>query len=478
MASDHKEFQSKVADSPYYSSDLAPTLLEQRTWTARDMTVLWISMAACIPTYTLASGMIEKGMNWWQAVLTVLVGNLVVLVPIILNAHAGTKYGISFPIYCRSSFGILGANIPALLRAMVACGWFGIQTWIGGQALYVLLCTLIPGMANAPMLGFLGINASQFGCFVAFWLLNIAIVFRGIESVRFLLNIKAPLIIALGLLFLAWAYLAAKGFGPMFSKPSAFIEGGSKAGKFWSVFVPSLTAVVGFWSTLSLNIPDFSRYCRSQRDQALGQSIGLPTSMTFFAFIGIAVTSATFVIFGKTIWDPVVVLSQFKNPLVLIIAMIALCIATLATNIAANIVGPANDFANLYPGKISFRTGAVLTGILGMAVQPWNLVSDPTNYMELWLGGYSSLLGAVGGILIADYYALNKTKLEVSELYLGSGRYWYVGGFNPIAIIALCVAVAPCIPGFIGRLFRRFLSPISGSTFIPMRGSSALPLRS
>jgi NCS1 family nucleobase:cation symporter-1 len=453
MTMNDNQLQAKIAGSPYFSPDLAPTRQDQRTWSVRDMSMLWISMAACIPTYQLASGMIAKGMNCWQALLTVLVGNLVVLVPILLNAHAGTKYGIPFPIYCRSSFGVLGANIPALLRGMVACGWFGIQTWIGGEALYVLLTTMIPALKGGAVIGFFGVTWGHLLCFAAFWSLNMAIVFRGIESVRFLLNIKAPMIIVLGLLFLAWAYFAAKGFGPMLSRPSEFAEGGAKAGKFWVVFVTSLTAVVGFWSTLSLNIPDFSRFCRSQRDQVLGQAIGLPASMTFFAFIGIAVTSATFVIFGKTIWDPVQVLGQFKNPLVLVLAMVAICIATLATNIAANIVGPANDFANLYPGKISFRMGALLTGFLGMAVQPWNLIADPTRYMELWLAGYSSLLGAVGGILIADYYVLRRMKLEVADLYSGHGLYWYVGGFNPIAVVALILAVAPCVPGFVGNLF-------------------------
>jgi nucleobase:cation symporter-1, NCS1 family len=453
MMSDVVALKDEVADSPFFGSDLAPTSIESRTWGFRDMAVLWISMSACIPTYTLASSMLDQGMDWKQAILTILVGNLIVLVPLMLNAHAGTKYGINFPIFCRGAFGLLGANIPAMLRAMVACGWFGIQAWIGGQAIYLIGCALVPSLKDVPMIGSLGINWAQAICFLAFWLLNLWIVFRGIESIRFLLNIKAPLLIFMGLAMLAWAYFAAKGLGPMFSKPSAFVEGGIREGKFWSVFFPSLTAVIGFWSTLALNIPDFSRYCRSQRDQMLGQAVGLPTTMTLFAFIGVAVTSATFVIFGKTIWDPVVVLSQFSNPIVLILAMLGLCIATLATNIAANIVGPANDFANLYPGKISFKTGAIITGVLGILMQPWKLVADPSHYMELWLTSYSSLLGAVAGILIADYHLIRKTNLVVADLYRQGGRYWYSNGFNLVAIVALIAGIAPCVPGFIGKLF-------------------------
>jgi NCS1 family nucleobase:cation symporter-1 len=453
MDQDLDRWQREVVQSPYFSRDLAPTRPEQRSWKSKDMAVLWISMSACIPTYTLASGMIEQGMDWIQAILTVLIGNLIVLVPLILNAHAGTKYGIAFPIYCRSAFGILGANVPAVLRAMVACGWFGIQAWIGGQAIYILTCTLIPSFQSGPTIAWLGMNLGQVACFLAFWLLNLAIAFRGIESIRFLLNVKAPLLIILGLCLFAWAYVAANGFGPMLSKPSAFIEGGIKEGKFWSVFLPSLAAVIGFWSTLSLNIPDFSRYCGSQRHQIVGQIVGLPTTMTLFAFIGVAVTSATFVIYGKTIWDPVIVLSKFSNPIVVVIAMIALCIATLATNIAANVVGPANDFANLYPGKISFRTGALITGIFGILVQPWRLVSDPSQYMELWLTGYSSLLGSIAGILIADYYIIRRTELDLTDLYRQGGRYWYWGGFNPIALVAFMLGIAPSAPGFFGKAF-------------------------
>jgi len=441
-----------IADSPYSSQDMAPVSMADRRWGTKDMAVLWISMSACIPTYQLASGMIEQGMNWWQAVLTILLGNIIVLIPMILNAHAGTKYGISFPVYCRSSFGIIGANVPAVLRALVACGWFGIQAWIGGAAIYAILAMLVPSVTEAALIPGLGITSSQLGCFLFFWMLNMIIIFRGIDSIRYLLNIKAPLLIVLGVIFLGWAYIAADGFGPMLSRPSAFSEGGPQAGKFWSVFFPALTANVGFWATLSLNIPDFSRYAKSQRAQALGQALGLPTTMAFFSFIGIAVTSATLVIFGETIWDPVVVLSKFQNPLVLVFAMLSLCIATLATNIAANVVSPANDFAHLWPSKISFRTGGLITGVIGILIQPWRLVADPSGYIYTWLIAYSALLGAIGGILIADYFVIRRTELNLVELYRADGRYWYSNGWNWRAIVALILGIAPCVPGFVGTV--------------------------
>jgi NCS1 family nucleobase:cation symporter-1 len=456
------ELNTDLSGSPYYSRDMAPVPRAGRRWGTKDMAALWISMSACVPTYQLASSMLSEkvGMNWWQAMLTILLGNMIVLVPMILNAHAGTKYGIPFPVYCRSSFGILGANVPALLRAFVACGWFGIQTWIGGWAIYKILVVFNPTWDQLPELPHIGINAAQVGCFLFFWLINMFVIFKGIESIRILLNIKAPLLITLGLALLAWAYFRANGFGEMLAKPSAFEPTGSKPGEFWKYFFPSLTGVVGFWATLSLNIPDFSRYAHSQRDQALGQALGLPTTMVLFSFIGVAVTSATAIIYGAPEWDPVVVLSKFTNPVVLIVAMVSLCVATLATNIAANVVSPANDFAHLWPRVISFRIGGLITGIIGILMEPWKLVADPTGYIFTWLIAYSSLLGAVGGVLIGDYFVIRRTRLDLPGLYKKSGPYWYSGGFNPLAMIALVLGIVPCIPGFLATVSTKLAESI------------------
>ena len=448
------------AESTYINADMAPVSMLGRKWGTRDIAALWVSMSACIPTYMLASSLIAEGMNWWQAVLTITLGNTIVLLPMILNAHAGTKYGIPFPVYCRASFGLRGANVPAMLRALVACGWFGIQTWIGGGAIYKILAIYVPAWQSLPKLGGLGINAAELSCFLAFWAINMAVIARGIDSIRFLLNIKAPLLIALGLALLAWAYQAAHGFGPMLAQPSQFDPGGPKAGKFWAFFFPALTGMIGFWATLSLNIPDFSRYAYSQRDQILGQAIGLPTTMALYSFIGVAVTSATVVIYGESIWDPVDLLARFRNPIVLTVAMLALCLATLATNLAANVVGPANDFAHLAPRWISFRTGGLITGILGILIQPWKLIADPSGYIFKWLVAYSALLGAIGGILIADYFLLRKTRLDLPGLYRKDGPYWYANGFNPAALVALVLGIAPCVPGFVGTVTSIQVAPI------------------
>ncbi len=434
-----------------YNADLAPTTPAQRTWSVWSIAALWISMSACIPTYQLASSLVSGkiGMNWWEAILTIFLGNLIVLIPMVLNAHAGTKYGIPFPVYCRASFGTWGANIPALLRAMVACGWFGIQAWIGGAALFQLAAAFWPSIATPNHSSVLGITAPQFICFMIFWLINMIVIYNGIDSIRILLNIKAPLLIALGLLLLGWAYNRAGGFGPMLSQPSQFEPGQPKEGQFWLYFFPSLTAMVGFWATLSLNIPDFSRYAKSQRDQIVGQAIGLPTTMALYSFIGVAVTSATVVIFGHDIWDPVALLGTFHSKFTITIAMLSIAVATLATNIAANVVSPANDFSHLWPRRISFRVGGFITGIVGIIMMPWKLIADPHGYIFTWLIAYSALLGAVGGIIICDYFALRRTRLSVADLFRQNGRYSYANGTNFRAVAALVIAVAPCVPGFL-----------------------------
>jgi NCS1 family nucleobase:cation symporter-1 len=440
-----------MTGGPLENPDLAPVPPERRTWRMGSYAALWISMSACVPTYMLASSLVGGGMNWREAILTIFLGNAIVLVPILLNAHAGTRYGIPFPVFCRASFGTLGANIPALLRAFVACGWFGIQAWIGGDAIHSILAVFFPGIAGGTTSG-LGITPSQFACFMLFWGINMYVVYRGIDSIRLLLNIKAPLLIVLGLVFLIWANRKAGGFGPMLSQPSAFDPGQPRAGQFMAFFIPGLTGMVGFWATLSLNIPDFSRYAVSQRDQMVGQALGLPLAMAFYSFIGVAVTSATVIIFGRTIWNPLDVLIRFRSPAVLILAMLALCIATLATNIAANVVSPANDFAHLAPRRISFRIGGLITGIVGIAMMPWKLLADPSGYIFTWLVGYSALLGPVGGIMIADYFVYRRRVLDVRALYDPNGCYRYSGGWSVVAIAAFVVAVLPSLPGFLSQV--------------------------
>lgn len=450
-------FMTELRNSSLYNEDLAPVPAERRKWKTWNYAALWISMSLCIPTYMLASSLIEGGMNWWQSILTIFLGNTIVLVPMILNGHAGAKYGIPFPVFARASFGTRGANIPALLRAIVACGWFGIQTWIGGFSVYQMLRVWIPSLETLPQVfpDSFGLQTGPAICFLLFWLLNMWVVYLGVESIRKLLVFKAFFLPLAALALLFWAINAGNGLGPILSQP-ARLTGAA----FWNYFFPALTGMVGFWATLSLNIPDFTRYARNQKAQINGQIIGLPPSMTLFAFIGVVVTSATFIIYGETIWDPVVLAGKFQNKLLVSFAMIAVAISTLATNIAANIVSPANDFANLAPRKINFRTGGYITGIIGILIFPWKLIADPNGYIFTWLIAYSSLLGPVGGIMIADYYFIRRQQLQLNELYSHQGQYGFRNGFNSAAIVALLAGVLPNIPGFLLQI-----KLISATTF-------------
>ncbi|MDX2418577.1 MAG: NCS1 family nucleobase:cation symporter-1 [Xanthomonadales bacterium] len=436
--------------------DIAPVPVEQRDWKAISFFALWVGMAVNIPSYMIAASLIDGGMSWQQAMWTVLLGNLIVFIPMSLSGHAGTKYGIPFPVFARASFGIRGSHIPSLLRAIVACGWFGIQTWIGGAAIYTIVLIALPVVADGPamMPEWVGVSLIQFACFMLFWAMNIWLIWKGINSIRILEHVAAPFLLLCGLALLAWAFQGASGFGPMLQTGSKF----QSSAEFWDLFWPSLTAMVGFWATLTLNISDFTRYASSQRAQVVGQLAGLPSTMTLFAFIGVAVTSATIIIFGEAIWDPVVLVRRFESPMVVFFSMIAVIIATLSTNAAANVVGPANAFSNLMPSKIDFKRGGYITGIIGILIMPWKLIADPSGYIFTWLIGYSALLGPVIGIILVDYFLIRKTELNVEDLYRSKGIY---AGINPMAIFALVIGVLPNIPGFLANV-----GLYSGSGFV------------
>ncbi|WP_414691787.1 NCS1 family nucleobase:cation symporter-1 [Noviherbaspirillum sp.] len=437
----------KNIDNPLWNEDLAPSTDAQRTWTATHYAALWVSMVVSVPAYMLASGLMSEGMNWWQAVLTVFLGNVVVLVPMVLVGHAGAKHGIPYPVLARAAFGVRGAQLPAILRAIVACGWFGIQTWLGGQAIYTILNVLTGNALQGNPLPGLGINAGQLVCFLLFWALHIYFIAKGTESIRWMETAAAPLLLLSSLALVWWAYANAGGFGPMLSAPSQFAEGGKKAGQFWSVFWPSLTAMVGYWATLALNIPDFTRFARSQRDQIVGQAIGLPVPMGLLSLVAVVVTSSTVVIYGEAIWDPVALTGKMGG-ISVVIALIALIIATITTNLAANVVSPAYDFSNLAPRRISFKVGGYITAGIGLAMFPWKILETTQGYIFTWLIGYGGLLGPIAGIMLVDYFLIRKTELNHDALFRADGEYGYANGWNLRAVIALVLGVLPNLPGF------------------------------
>lgn len=429
--------------SPLFNEDLAPVPVPKRTWTTWDYAALWISMAHCIPTYTMAAGLIGNGMSWWQALGTILLGNLIVLAPILLNSHPGTKYGIPFPVFARAAYGTTGSNLPALMRALIACGWFGINAWIGGYALQTFLVSLAPGWKELG--GTLhGFPVTQWISFLAFWGLNILIIFRGMELVRRVERFAAPFVLVMTAVLVAWAIWKADGLGPIMASSGKLND----ASSFFAVFIPSLTATIGFWSTLSLNMPDFTRFGRSQREQAIGQVVALPTTMTVFAAMGIIITSATVIIFhGDPISDPITLGGMFHSRVIVGVAMFTIVIATLAVNIAANVVSPANDFANAFPSKIDFKRGGLITGLVGIAMMPWELLANPERYINGWLVGYSGSLGSVAAVLIVDYWILRKTVLDLRALYVADGAYQYTRGWNLAAVWATLAGAGVALLG-------------------------------
>jgi NCS1 family nucleobase:cation symporter-1 len=441
--------REEIRRSPFYNEDLAPVPVESRNWTTYNYAALWVSMAHCIPTYMLASGLISAGMNWWQALVTILLGNIIVLVPILLNSHPGTKYGIPFPVFARAAYGTAGSNLPALMRAIVACGWFGIQAWIGGQALDTLFKSIFPGWHTLLGAGFGGHATTEWLSFMLFWGMNIFIIYRGMDLLRHVENWAAPFVLVMTALLVAWALWRAGGLGYLLMQPAHF----KSLAEFWPVFIPSLTAMIGFWATLSLNMPDFTRFGRSQREQVVGQTVALPSTMTVFAAMGVLITSAAMVIYpdmaAGDVWDPVKLVGRFDHPVVIAVSMFTVVVATLSVNIAANVVSPANDFANAFPRWISFRVGGLVTGIVGILMQPWRLLADPSGYIFSWLLGYSGGLGSIAGVLIADYWFVRRKNLALADLYRKRGVYTYTSGWNWRAVLA---TLAGCFFAWVGLI--------------------------
>ncbi len=426
--------RAELQSSNYYNDDLAPTKLSERTWGTYHIASLWVGLSVCIPTYMMASGLMAAGLSWWQAVLNIALGNLIILIPMQLNSHAGTKYGIPYPVFARLAFGIKGAHIAALARAVIGAGWFGIQCWIGGGALNTVLNVLSSGWASW--------EGSIWAAFFIFWALNVIIAYRGPEAIKFMESWGAPILGILSVSLMIWAITAVKGaghtIGDILDMPATY-----NPDHFWRIFLGGLTGNIAFWATLALNIPDFSRFAKDQKSQFNGQLLGLPLTMAAFAFVGVFVTGATGIIYGEFIWDPVAVVANIGSPIAAILGAVGIVIATLTTNIAGNVVAPANGISNLYPKKISFRTGTLITGVAGVVIMPWRLLSSAGAYIFGWLGTYGLFLGPLAGIYIADYYIFRKKKLDIMSLFTSeNSKYWYGNGINNKALITWAVACA------------------------------------
>ena len=536
--------RKQLSGSPLYSEDLAPVPHEGRTWSMWNLAAIWVGMAVCIPTYILASYMIKSGLSWQASLVIIGLANLIITVPMVLNGHAGVRYGIPFPVMGRASFGIKGIHVASIVRAIVACGWFGIQTWIGGLAFYAIWNAVTGNQGSH------GLAVGKFVGFGLFWLVNLYFIWKGTESIKWLESFAAPILLLIGVLLIVWGSNRAGGFGVVLEqgsqleKPTAVlaenngalelrlnpikdVRGDFKASEFrvslptatamqplgWQKLSPEsatsrlegidpaaqeaiasgkavqvqfrrvggdgsiqssvvtaalpkpgagsdsgmlwrhilwLTAMVGFWATMSLSIADITRYAHTQKEQVVGQFLGLPGTMVLYSFVGIFVTFAAVVNFKDILisqdapWDPVSLLARFESPTVVIVSQFFMIIATLSTNIAANVIAPANAFANLFPKKLSFRGGGVVTGIIGILIAPWWLLDEISSILIF----VSGLLGPVLGILLCDYFVIRKKQLNLAALYQEQGEYRYRSGFNPAAMLALAAGVLLALIGY------------------------------
>jgi NCS1 family nucleobase:cation symporter-1 len=420
------------------NEDLRPTSEAQRTWTWKDFAALWVGMVVCVPTYTMASSMLDQGFSWQMAVWLVFVANCIVLVPMLFIGKIGTQYGLPFPVLTRASFGVKGANLPAVLRGLVACGWFSINCYFGALALHGFLNLLGMNLAGPAQGEF--ISTSQFICFLAFWALHIYFIWNGLESIRKLEVIAAPLMILASTALVVWAFMNVSP-SQIFSLPAKVVEGGPQT---WA----ALTGLVGFWATLALNIPDFTRFAKSQGEQVKGQAVGLPIPMALFSLVGIIGFSVSQIMYGKAQLFPDGLLTQMGT-FAAGVGLLVILLANLTTNVAANLVSPSYDFSNLAPNKISFRMGGLIAAVIGLLFMPWKLLATSGGYLFTWLGGYGTLLGAIAGIMLVDYYLVRKSKLQVDDLYRRGGVYEYSGGWNIHALIAFALGVLPCLPGYL-----------------------------
>lgn len=423
-----------IANSPRYNEDIAPTKAAQRTWSRWNVASLWVGMAICVPTYMLGGVLTAYfGLSVAEALWTILIANIIVLIPLTLNAFPGTRYGIPCPVVLRASFGIIGSNVPSLIRALVACGWFGVQTLFGGIAIHLLLSALFDGWAA------LGGTGEVLGFFI-FWVANITVVIRGSESIKLLEALAAPLLLIVAIGLVVWA-LPRVSMAEVLATPANRPEGAP----FAPYFMAALTAMVGFWATLSLNIPDFSRYARSQRSQIIGQIIGLPLTMFLFSGLGVILTAASLDLVGETVSDPINLIGHIDNTGWVILSMLMIILATISTNTAANIVSPTNSFQNIAPRYINENRGVIITGIIGILLMSWELlkklgwlesdVSVESLYSN-WLIGYSSLLGPIAGIMIVDYFLIKKQSYDLLALYQDNAGYpaWNKAGFTAFLI--------------------------------------------
>ncbi|GBQ37586.1 NCS1 family nucleobase:cation symporter-1 [Gluconacetobacter azotocaptans] len=432
-------------DAALYNADLAPVPVAQRDWSWVNMATVWMGMVHNIVVYEAASGLMALGFSAWECLEIVAVAYAVLFVAMWFNARAGTKYGVPFCVLIRSAFGPYGAQIPVVLRGFCAVFWFSVQAYAAAQAVDAVMSTLSGAWAGMTT-SFLGMQARTWLAMAIVWALHAWIVSHGVHRIRNFELVAGPLVIFVGLLATMWGLHVGHGLGPLFAQPSR-LHGMA----FWSTFAMGVTGMIGLWATFAVNIPDLSRFVKSERDQVIGQAIGLPVTALVFTPMGIITTSATIILFGHPIWNPVDLLLALNYPVVTVLGGATLVLATLSVNVVANIMPASYDLVNLMPRRLDFHRAARLVLVLGVFFMPWlwfNQAESIYRVLDL-IGG---MLGPVTGIMLADFYIVRKQTLDVGALYRLDGRYAGRKGWNPPALVAFAAgggvaSIGHIVPG-------------------------------
>jgi NCS1 family nucleobase:cation symporter-1 len=430
-------------DPALSNGDLAPTPPSQRTWSAWHYAALWMGMVHSAFGFAVLGGMIAGGMSAWQALFVVLIANLVQLGFMVLTGRVGARYGIPYAVWARTTFGTFGANVPAVTRGIVAIGWFGVQSYLGATAINALLVTVFESWRNFDhVIG--GVAANLWVAMILYWAVNFVVIRHGMETVRRFESWAGPAVFVVMVPALIWAVGQMDGLGPVFTESSRYESTGSFL---LHGFLPGVALFVSAsWATMVLNLPDLTRFARSNRAQVRGTVIGLPLATVVFYLMAAIIVSGTQAATGKLIWNPADVLIAIDIPAFTIVGALLIAVATLSVNVAANLVSPAYDITNLLPRVFTFKRAASLAIVLGFVYMPWKLMEDPDTLFRV-LNNVGAIIGPATGIMLADFYVVRKRRIDVGALYRRHDRYWAQGGYNLVSLAVLAVVSGFCLLG-------------------------------
>ena len=420
-----------------YNHDLAPTAPEGRTWGVFSLFAMWMSDVHSVGGYTFAASLFFLGLTGWQVLIAMTVGIVAVYFLMNLIGRPSLRYGIPFPVVARIAFGVMGANLAAITRGVVGIVWYGVQTYFASKAVQVLVLTLAPSAGALTHNSILGLFTLGWLSFLFMWFFQLVIFLSGMERIRRFIDFCGPVVYVVMFALAAWM-LWQTGFSslslqlsPPAASPAATI----------GVMANAAMLIVAYFAALLLNFGDFARFGKSEAAMKRGNFLGLPVNFLVFSIITVIVTAGTLKVFGQAIMDPVRIVERIGNPVVVIIGSVTFIVATMGINIVANFVSPAYDIANLYPEKIDFRLGGLITSILSVLVCPWMFVASP-QAITLFVSIFGSVLGPMFGIMIADYYLVKRQTIVVEDLYTlaPEGSFHYDGGWNRRALVALAVS--------------------------------------